>query len=85
MKPKRSWLKPQGGQVTRAIVEDVLLVIGEGHPDLNGMSQDNFDELYNWAIRSYLRASDNSHIRVPPRPTFLHKRSIKLRKLQGER
>lgn len=39
--------------------------------DVAGWSQTQRDIAYDWAMRVHFKASDNSHVRVPPKPEFL--------------
>jgi len=73
---RRAMWKPAGNdgvpdaEITiRALSLTEIGVLGD---DLvSGWTQEQRDAAYDWAMRVHFRASDNSHVRVPPRPEFL--------------
>lgn len=67
---KNRELRPRGGRVSASIVTDVLLLVGENKSDVKRWSQRDRERVYDWAIRTHLRASDNV-IAVPDRPRVL--------------
>jgi hypothetical protein len=59
------------GKLDVETVVDVLLLIGEPLPAVReGLSPRQMKQVYDWAIRVHLRASDNA-IAVPPKPRCL--------------
>ncbi len=66
-------LTPAAGEVTPRIVEDVLCLVGIVvlADTAKDWTQDQRNQVYDYAIRLHLRASDNSRVRLAPKPEFL--------------
>ena len=66
-------IKPNGEVCTAEIVEDICLLtdVDLGRINVSELSQSQKDQLYDYAIRLHLRASDNTGVRLRPKPKFL--------------
>jgi hypothetical protein len=65
-------LTPESGPATASIVADVFSLVGITPPkNFKDWTQSQLSIAYDYAIRLHLRASDNSGVRLSPRPKFL--------------
>lgn len=72
---KRRRLRPRKGRPDAESVTFALALVEEfdalDEAGMKALTQDEMDLLYDWAMRVYMRASDNGYVRVPDRPVEL--------------
>lgn len=70
-KPRQGWIRPTTVAL-RDLLEMVENDLGEGaEAVITGWTDYEAFLVQEWCYRSYLRASDNNLVRVPPRPDLL--------------
>lgn len=63
--------KYPAGYFDAETVETLLLLADVECADVSKWTQQQQAEAGNWALRSHLKASDNTHVRVPLRPEWV--------------
>lgn len=64
---------PKPAAQVQALTE-LMLIHGQKEPDakvIESLSDGETQQLENYLLKSYLRASDNNRVKVPPRPACL--------------